>query len=97
MEGYAEKKIPGERLVCVDIVYTDRIERLMITGDFFIHPESCIMEMEKAMAGVPLSMNDMELRDIINNVAESHKAKLIGISAKSIVAAIREATAKKVS
>ncbi len=95
MKGYAEKKIPGEKLVCVDISYSDKIEKLMITGDFFIHPERCIIDIERALEGVPLAMNDMELRDIINNVVESHTAKLVGISAKGIVAAIRDATARE--
>ena len=54
------------------------------------------MDIERALEGVPLAMNDMELRDIINNVVESHKAKLVGISANSIVAAIRDATAREI-
>ena len=96
MKGYAEKKNQGEKLVCVDVSYSDRIEKLMITGDFFIHPEGCLMYIESALEGVPLDMNDMELRDIINNVVESHRAKLVGISANSIVAAIRDATAREI-
>lgn len=96
MKGYAEKKNPGEKLVCVDISYSDKIEKLMITGDFFIHPESCIMDIERSLEDVPLAMNDMELRDIINNVVESHKAKLVGISANGIVAAIRDATKREI-
>ena len=92
MDGRSEKKIPGEKLICVDIVYTDRIEKLKITGDFFIHPESCIIDIEKSLQGIPLSMNDMELAGIIESAAKARNAKLIGISAKGIVAAIREAT-----
>ncbi len=96
MKGYAEKKNPGEKLVCVDITYSDKIEKLIITGDFFIYPEGCVMDIERALEGVPLAMNNMELRDIINNVVESHKAKLVGISANSIVTAIRDATAREI-
>ena len=92
MKGWAEKKIPGEKLVCVDVVYTDKIESIRITGDFFIHPESCIIEIERALSGIPLSMNDMELEGIIQGASEAGGAKLIGISPKGIVAALRAAT-----
>ena len=33
---------------------------------------------------------------VINNVVESHKTKLVGISANSIVAAIRDATVREI-
>jgi lipoate-protein ligase A len=96
MEGYAEKKLPGEKLVCIDIIYSDRIEKLRITGDFFMHPEGLVVDLEKALEGVPLSMNDMELRDIITNVVNSRNAEMIGISAKGIITAIRDATSRQV-
>ncbi len=92
MRGFAEKKLPGEKLVSVSVEYDDKIKRIEITGDFFVHPEAKLVDIEKALNGIPLSMNDMEIEQMINSVADSGSIKLIGISAKSIVAALRLAT-----
>lgn len=52
-----EKKLG--KLVRLDFEYADKITSMKITGDFFIHPESAIQEVEELFIGAtkPISVD----------------------------------------
>ncbi|MHA2358959.1 MAG: lipoate protein ligase C-terminal domain-containing protein [Candidatus Thorarchaeota archaeon] len=80
-------KIPGGKPVKVKLwVESEKIERITILGDFFLHPEETIQEIESTLAGVKL--NSTSIESIITKVIVKSDAKLIGASPEDFVTAI---------
>lgn len=88
MQGFAEKKV--EKLVRVNVDYTDRIESITISGDFFIHPEESLEIIEKDLTGLKLSKLDT-INERISTLIEYYNIQLIGITAQVIEEIIKEA------
>ncbi len=63
----------------------DKIEEIRITGDFYIYPEDFIELLEEKLKGAKIE----DVDKIINEVLEG--AEYIGIDAKSLSMAVREA------
>jgi lipoate-protein ligase A len=75
--GRAEYKVKGGKLIKVQLAVEDgRISRIKITGDFFLHPEDVIEEIEEALKGHVL--DEQELSQLIENVLESKGAVSLG-------------------
>ena len=88
--GKAEYKVKNGKLVKAQVkAERDKILNVKITGDFFLHPEELIEDLEKALVGSPL--NEAELTKIIKGIIKERKAVLLGVSpedfAKCIVMA----------
>ena len=64
----------------------DKIEDIKITGDFFIYPEEEIVKIEEALRGQEL--DEVALRETIQNVVDKESMELFGINAEGIVTAI---------
>lgn len=59
-EHSAEYKVPGGKLLRVHILSRDNIiKSIKITGDFFIHPEEYIDELEKLLMHTKLNEDDI--------------------------------------
>ncbi len=86
----ATYKVPGGKLIKVKLsLKDDRIDEVIITGDFFLHPEYCIGEIESALTGS--KMDSSELLARVDKALHSNAAQLIGASASDIVHAILSA------
>ena len=88
--GRAEYKVEGGKLVKAQVMMEgDRIQRVKITGDFFLHPEEFLEELEEALVGSLLDESSLAM--FIKGVAEKKNATLLGVSpedfAKCIVMA----------
>jgi lipoate-protein ligase A len=88
--GRAEYKVEGGKLVKAQVdMDGDRICKVKITGDFFLHPEEFLEELEEALVGSML--DEAGLARLIKSVAEKRNATLLGVSpedfAKCIVMA----------
>ena len=80
-------KIPGGKLVKVKLwVESEKIERITILGDFFLHPEETIQTIENSLAGTKLNSGSIE--SIITKVMMKSDAKLIGASPEDLATAI---------
>ncbi len=80
-------KIPGGKLVKVKLwVEAEKIERITILGDFFLHPEETIQAIENALVGTELNVTPLE--SIISKVMSESNASLIGATPKDLVTAI---------
>ena len=89
-KGNSIYKVPGGKLVKVELVLEivdgiKMIEQIKITGDFFIHPEDLIEELEEELRGSDLE--DVET-NIEKMLAARVGAQMIGIEAHDIVHAI---------
>jgi len=77
--GKAEYKVKDGKLIRVQLVKKEnRIEKVKITGDFFLHPEELIEELEQALAGREL--DESNLAKSIRIVIEQKGATLLGAS-----------------
>lgn len=92
MNHMATKKVPGGKLLRVKLD-TDNISicALQISGDFFLHPEETLPEIEEAIAGLPMAISTQALGQKINEVLIKEKADFIGVTAEDIAATIIEA------
>lgn len=88
--GKAQYKIEGGKLIKVQLVKNDNsIGKVKITGDFFLHPEHLIEDLEKTLEGLQIE-NDV-LAQHIADFIQTHGATLLGAApedfAKCIVMA----------
>ncbi len=91
MDGSAKLKVPGGKLVYVRIKYSDNIEDVKILGDFFMHPEEALAQIELAIAGMPARSDEDSIAARISDVARKQGVEMIGVTAQSIAQAIRMA------
>ncbi|MHA3963247.1 MAG: lipoate protein ligase C-terminal domain-containing protein [Candidatus Thorarchaeota archaeon SMTZ1-45] len=80
-------KIPDGKLVKVKLqVSVGQIENIKILGDFFLHPEEAIQNIEEALIGAPEDENIIETR--ISNTLAEMEASFIGATARDIAKTI---------
>ena len=91
MEGYARLKVPGEKLVIVKLEYSDRIRKVQILGDFFMHPEEALGLIESLLAGTRSAASREEIAGRIRAIADQRHVEMIGVSPESIAEAIKMA------
>jgi len=87
----ALKKVPGGKTIKVEIWTKEgRIDKVLISGDFFAYPPEALEELEGALVGVEASP------DAVRRVVKAFKGKLkvVGASlddiAELVVQALRE-------
>ena len=77
--GKAEYKVEGGKLVKVQLQKRgNAIGKIKITGDFFLHPEEFIEELERRLEGRLLDEED--LAEHINALVEKNEAVMLGAS-----------------
>jgi len=74
-------------LIRVSLDADDRINDIMITGDFFIYPEESVEALEKALMGT--STDEGKLLEVVKDFYENIEAP--GIGPEDIVRAIKKA------
>lgn len=80
-------KIPGGKLVKVKLwVDSEKIERITILGDFFLHPEETIQVIENSLVGIELNITSIE--NLISKVMSESDATLIGATPEDFATAI---------
>lgn len=83
-------KVPNGKLLKI-LLEDDggKILQIKITGDFFAHPEENIEKLEKALAGVIISAENLKI--LIENFLKETPTQLLGVDADSIVSTILQA------
>ena len=85
--GKAEYKVEGGKLVKVQLKKRgDTIGEIKIAGDFFLHPEELIEEMERRLEGRLL--DEVDLAECIKAVVEENEAVMLGASAEDFARCI---------
>ncbi|MFZ3166314.1 MAG: hypothetical protein WA130_01780 [Candidatus Methanoperedens sp.] len=75
----------------VEVEVDDVIKKLRITGDFFLHPEEVMDDIEKSMVGLKKDVSFDTIVLKIQNIVKDHNTQMIGISPESIAEVLREA------
>jgi lipoate-protein ligase A len=84
MHGVATEKVPGGKLLRVKVDFDEKISDVKITGDFFLHPEEGVSDLERCMVGLSREESESRIAERISKVVEQKKLQLIGIDAASI-------------
>ena len=75
----AAYKVKGGKMIRVSIRESwGKIREIKITGDFFLHPEELIEELEEVLVGKPLNAQD--LARFIKRLMQCRDATLLGAS-----------------
>jgi lipoate-protein ligase A len=84
-----QEKLPGGKLLCVDVEFTEgHIRKIRITGDFFLHPEETIERIEESLVGMKA---DGRLDVMILSALAKNRARLIGAAPEDIERLIKKA------
>ena len=84
---FTSYKIPDGKMVKVRVdVENDLIHDITILGDFFLHPEATLVEIEEGLVGTRLQ--EENITKVIQRVLDTHGAVLIGASARDLAKAI---------
>ena len=87
----SSQKVKEGKIVKVEAQFDDVIMRLKISGDFFLHPEEVLDDIEKSMLGLKRDVSFDTLVFKIQNINEKYDARMIGISPESLALVIKEA------
>ena len=81
-----EEKIAGGKLVCIEVWSADSstADAVRISGDFFLHPEDSIRDIEDSLVGLPLSSDESAIESTIAKSLQKRDASLVGVSAKDL-------------
>ncbi|MBN2229672.1 MAG: biotin--protein ligase [Candidatus Thorarchaeota archaeon] len=83
-------KVPAGKLIKVKVLLeSNRISEVIITGDFFLHPEEGLHEIEQSLKGSSFEIPEMAAR--IRKALESIDGQLIGVSPEDFALTIRNA------
>jgi len=94
MKKEIDYKVPNGKLVRISAdLELDRIKRIMISGDFFLHPEGKIELIENSLKGKKLERKELE--DTIKKVVQKNGIQLLGVSVQDFVYAIMLIKSKK--
>lgn len=84
-------KVPGGKMLRVFVdVNNGVISSIMITGDFFLHPEDVLPMIEEALVGKMVELD--ALTRYIDDILTERHARFIGASARDVAQAIVNAS-----
>ena len=87
-------KVPGGKLLKISLESDhDQIKSIQIMGDFFLHPEESITELEERLRGAKLS--EGILIEIIEKFLSKPDVVLLGATSNDIAKAILMALAEE--
>ncbi len=94
---HAEFKVPGGKLVVVDLESTEgRISGFRLAGDFFVEPDETIPAIESAVNGLAVDTDAATLARAIRD-AQPDGAVLLGFSPEAVATTVRRALASATS
>jgi lipoate-protein ligase A len=91
MHRHGEYKMPAGKLVVVDLeIVEGRLERVVVSGDFFLEPDEALEAIDAALTGLPAGTDTAGLaRAIEAGLPEG--TSMYGVSAEAIAIAVRRA------
>jgi len=93
MLGRAVYKVKDGKLVKVQLaIENEKIKKIKIMGDFFLHPEEVIEDIEQALEGHTL--DEQELSRLIKDVLTNKQAVSLGVSPEDFARCIMMAGEK---
>jgi len=89
--AHGEYKIPGGKLVVVDLVIADgRMTDVQVSGDFFLEPASALDTINAAIEGMPVDADQAGLAAAVT-AALGPETQMYGITVEGVAVAVRRA------
>lgn len=90
MNGRAEHKVDGGKLLRADVAVGDAIEDVALHGDFFIHPEDALADIETALEGVE---RDADAETLVERITSgiAPGTRLVGFEPRDVARVVTEA------
>jgi hypothetical protein len=80
-------KVPNGKMIRLEMDYDkERIDDIVISGDFFMHPEDAIDLIEQALIGVDIK--ESKITETIKQVVEQENIEFFGVDIPSLTRAI---------
>ncbi len=89
--GSSTEKIKNGKLVRVDLEHDGVIHKILISGDFFMHPEESIEDIEKSLVGLSVGENEGSIKQVIDQIINYKNVELVGIDTSSLSKLIKQA------
>jgi len=90
--GAAEAKVKGGKLIRVKLAHDgERITEVMITGDFFVHPEEGLESIERAIVGLRTTETKEGIEAAIERTVASGRLLLLGFAPSDLASLVTEA------
>ena len=91
MHSVITEKVPGGKLVRLKVDFDTKINKVQITGDFFLHPEDAIEKIEKSVKNIPTDADKSIFREKIDSAINKQNAQLIGATSEDLARLITQA------
>lgn len=89
--GHGEYKVPGGKLVVVDLAIADgRMTAVQVSGDFFLEPASALDRIDAAVEGMPADAAEAEISAAVT-AALAPDTQMFGITPEGVAVAVRRA------
>ena len=89
-------KTPGGKLIRLQVEYGEyAVQRVRITGDFFLHPEESVGDLEAALVNFSRDMEVERLQEKMDRALAMRSAQLIGVDTHALANLIHEAVVPK--
>lgn len=89
--AHGEYKVPGGKLVVVDLAIVDgRMTAVQVSGDFFLEPASALATIDAALEGRSIETAEPALAAAVE-AALGPAPQLFGITAEGVAIAVRRA------
>jgi lipoate-protein ligase A len=80
-----EEKITNGKLVCIEAqAEGGKVVSVRISGDFFLHPEEAIEDLERSLSGLSLPAEEDAIASLIRDSLQKSGARLIGATAEDL-------------
>lgn len=94
MLGKAAEKVPGGKLIRIEVEHDGRkINSVKITGDFFLHPEDALEDIERVISGASIKEAEREVAAKIAALVASKKVEMVGINPEAVARVVKVAIA----
>ena len=91
MHGVATEKVPGGKLLRVKVEYGETIDRVQLTGDFFLYPEDELSVIEEALVGLRTDEPAETIAEVVAGIVAQHNIELVGITPEAIAQTLKKA------
>lgn len=91
MEGAASLKVPAGKLLRVKVQFKDVIEHIEITGDFFMHPEECLREIEQGLVGLKSNASADDILARMKQCVNLNLVQFVGVTPEDIAQTVLRA------
>jgi DNA-directed RNA polymerase specialized sigma24 family protein len=91
---HGEYKVPGGKLVVVDLAVRDgQLHGVQVSGDFFIEPDSALETINQALHGLPADGGQAVIVQALEGALQAD-VQLYGITVEGVAVAVQRALAQ---